>query len=160
MLCRPHTRLSAKPQSAQPAMRGPLDDGKQQVPPDALSLSRRGDRERADIRLGVIPRELACLPEWLERDRPEDAAVRIIDGDKHGAVAAEPESPQGLGVSAAIGQQSQCLVSRDPQLADHRLLAWPCFPNNHVQHDTNARTKPAGVGWPPDRRPSLSLSRA
>jgi hypothetical protein len=55
----PHGRLGAKPQPAQSALLGALDDGEQQHPPHALPLRLRGDSERPQVRLGVIPREFA-----------------------------------------------------------------------------------------------------
>ena len=139
MLRGPHGRLGAKPQPAQPALLGALDGGKQQHAPHALSLRLRGDSERADVRLRVVLRELAGRVERLERDRPEDAVARLVNGDEHRAVTIEPESAQRLGVPAPLRQQSQCPVRRNPQFAHCGVLIWPCIPNHHVMHATNRR---------------------
>jgi len=131
MLRGPHGRLGAKPQPAQPALLGALDDGKQQLPPHALPLRLRRDRERADVRLRVVLRKLAGRVERLDRDRPEDAVVRLVNGDEHRVVTVEPESPQRFGVLAALRQQPQRPVRRNPQFAYCRVLIWPRIPNNH-----------------------------
>ena len=108
-----HGRLGAKAQTAQPVFFRVLDGGEQQLAPHALSLRLRGDGERADVRLGVILREFACRVERLQRDRPDEAVVRLVNGDKDRAVTAEPESPQRLRVLASVRQQSQCPVRRN-----------------------------------------------
>ncbi|MDX6342079.1 MAG: hypothetical protein QOH87_2217 [Trebonia sp.] len=155
MLRGPHGRLRAKPQPAQPPLLGTLDDGEQQFPPHALSLRLRGNGERTDVRLRVILREFAGRVERLERDRPEDVAVRVVNGDEHGAVTAEPEFPQRLGVVVPFGQQPKCPVRRNPQFAYRSPLIWQCIPNHHVMHAIKLAFRLiAMLIWLFDRRPS------
>jgi hypothetical protein len=155
MLRGPHGRLRAKPQPVQPALLGALDSGKQQLPPHPLSLRLRRDRERTDVRLRVILRELAGRVKRLERDRPEDAVIRLVNGDEHREVTVEPESPQRLGVLAALRQQSQRPVRRNPQFAYCRMLIWPRIPNNHVMHAINSGLVPSVGGRRSDEVPLL-----
>jgi 2,4-dienoyl-CoA reductase-like NADH-dependent reductase (Old Yellow Enzyme family) len=98
-----HGGPRAQPQPAQPLLRTGLHDGEQQLPADAASLGVRCDGEGPDVRLRLVSRQLAGRLERLKRDGPEDA-VRLVDGDEHRAVAAEPETPQRRGVPAALGQ--------------------------------------------------------
>ena len=108
MLGGPHRRLRAQPQSPQPALFRAPDDSEQELAPDALSLCVRCHRERADVRLRIVPRELAARLEWLEHDRAEDLVGGLVRGDEHDGVAevaVEAESAQRLGVLTPVGQQ-------------------------------------------------------
>src|ERR1700722_17043530 len=127
----PHGRLGAQPQAAQPALVGGFDDGEQQAPSDAAALALRGDGERAEVRLGLVPGELAGGAERLEGDRAEETGSGLIGRDEDRAVGPEAESPQRLDVVAALGEQPECLVGGDPQVADGRVLVGPRLTNDH-----------------------------
>ena len=91
----------------------------------------RGNRERPDIRLRFVLREFVSRAERLKRDRPEDAAPRLADCDKHHAAVGETESPQCFGVPAALRQQPQRPVRYHPQLSNRRVLIGPRLPDIH-----------------------------
>ena len=61
----------------------------------------------------------------------EDAAARLADRDEHHTVVSEPESPQCLGVPAALRQQPERLIRHHPQLSNRRVLIGPHLPDNH-----------------------------
>jgi hypothetical protein len=134
-----HIWPRAQPQSPYPALPGALDDCEQQLPSDTLPLRVRGDRERPDIRLRIVPRKLTGRIERLKRYRPEDAAPGLVRGDEHHAVSIPPESPQRLGVPAPVGQP-QRPVRRNPQFSNERVLVRPRIPNDHVMHATSTFT--------------------
>jgi len=138
-----HGRKRAQPEPADAAPCRVLDDGAQQLPPDALALCPRVDRERPDVRLRLVPRELAVRAERLKGDRPEQAA-RAVLGDEHRAVAVEPEPAQRVHVTGVLGQQPASPVSRHAQLADQPVLVGPGLPNHHKPHAIRERQAGAG----------------
>jgi hypothetical protein len=130
-----HGRQRAQPERADTAAGRVLHDGAQQLPADTLALRPRVHRERPDVRLGRVARELAVRAERLQGDRPDDPPGTVL-GDEDRAVAAEPEPAQRVGVTGGLGQQAARTVRRHAQLANQRVLVGPRFPDHHPPHAT------------------------
>jgi hypothetical protein len=130
-----HRRQRAQPEPAHAPASRVLHDGAQQLPAHALALGPRVDRERPDVRLRLVPRELAARAERLKRDRADEAAGPVL-GDEHRAAAVEPEPAQGFRVIGGLGQHPASPVRRHAQLADEVVLVGPRLPNHHPPHAT------------------------
>ena len=114
-----------------------LHGGAQQLPPHTLAVHSRVHRERPDVRLRLVPRELAVRAERFQGDRPDQMAGTVL-GDEHRAVTAEPEPAQRVRVPGALGEHPELAVRRNPQLADERVLVGPRLPDPHRPHVTFA----------------------
>jgi hypothetical protein len=142
-----HGGQRAQPEGADAAARRVLHDRAQQLPADTLALLPRVHRERPDVRLSRVARELAVRAERLQGDRTDDPPGTVL-GDEHRAVAAEPEPAQRVGVTGGLGQQPVRPVRRHAQLANQRVLVGTRFPDHHLPHATRPVLVTLACGGP------------